>query len=491
MRIEDLFAKKERLLALALLYLRQSKNPVSLKTLSQGLKVSKATLVRYLSSFREDIEAYQLGISLELSEDEVRYDREMQLSEKALLAYFCQSSIKYQILVTLFEEGRFSIQQLSQSFFVSEATLNRHLAQLNRLLSDFEISIRQGQLRGDELQIRYFYYCLFGQLKELDDLKGEQPFKSCFLLLPIFERFYETSLSSYQLTQLVLWLGISQKRWRAVEVDFSALERKMSFYSQHRLYQKLRGLLVTFSQQQSLRLREGDSLAMFAFLVSDFMLPPHHLEQLMGFSGPLMEAASWAFQTLRKDVGAGFTLQEDGLYYLNQLLNHIYFFKGQVVYALDEELLASPYDGCAAHLSEGVIGIYQTYVSLVSFDTTYMMSKIQLLYDYVHQLRPQRVEIAFVSCQPKIVARLLLERLRAHLANHYTVLIDWQIDNKDYDLVISDGIYQKDEHSYMLHGDLYEQDIAFLKAWIERVRKDKTASSPLSLSLKPQRDFER
>ena len=44
---------------------------------------------------------------------------------------------------------------------ISEATLGRHLASLNQILSEFDLSIQNGRWRGPEHQIRYFYFCLF------------------------------------------------------------------------------------------------------------------------------------------------------------------------------------------------------------------------------------------------------------------------------------------------------------------------------------------
>ncbi len=67
----------------------------------------------------------------------------------------------------MFEKNEFSIPKLSQELLISEATLNRQLASLNKMLQSFEISIRSGRLKGSELQVRYFYYQLFWQTSSI------------------------------------------------------------------------------------------------------------------------------------------------------------------------------------------------------------------------------------------------------------------------------------------------------------------------------------
>ncbi len=55
---------------------------------------------------------------------------------------------------------------------VSEATLGRHLASLNQILSEFDLSIQNGRWRGPEHQIRYFYFCLLRKVWSSQEWEG-------------------------------------------------------------------------------------------------------------------------------------------------------------------------------------------------------------------------------------------------------------------------------------------------------------------------------
>ena len=111
--------------------------------------------------------------------------------------------------------------QLAQELMISEATLGRHLASLNQILSEFDLSIQNGRWRGPEHQIRYFYFCLFsarsGRVRNGKVTCRNQ--RECATL----EEICGASLSSGQKLDLVLWTHISQQRLRVNACQFQVM----------------------------------------------------------------------------------------------------------------------------------------------------------------------------------------------------------------------------------------------------------------------------
>ncbi|HEM3484023.1 TPA: helix-turn-helix domain-containing protein, partial [Streptococcus suis] len=130
MRIDSLLEKRERAIYQLLLYLEDRKEAPSLKDICYYLELSKSTLLRYIVSFNEEAEATDLGLSFQLEDERVFLKKKASLSLHRILAYLCQTSTKYQIIVYLSDKEEVSIQQLAQELLISEATLNRHLASL-------------------------------------------------------------------------------------------------------------------------------------------------------------------------------------------------------------------------------------------------------------------------------------------------------------------------------------------------------------------------
>ena len=78
-----------------------------------------------------------------------------------LIEAFVKESLKFQLLDYLYRNKEFSIVQLTTKFMISESSLFRKIKELNQLLAAFELQIKNGQLQGEELQIRYFYFQLY------------------------------------------------------------------------------------------------------------------------------------------------------------------------------------------------------------------------------------------------------------------------------------------------------------------------------------------
>ena len=51
------------------------------------------------------------------------------------------------------------IFELAEALLVSESTLFRKIKELNKLLAEFELQIKNNKLVGEESQIRYFTTC--------------------------------------------------------------------------------------------------------------------------------------------------------------------------------------------------------------------------------------------------------------------------------------------------------------------------------------------
>lgn len=248
MRIDSLLEKRERAIYQLLLYLEDRREAPSLKDICHYLELSKSTLLRYIVSFNEEAEVTDLGLSFQLEDEKVFLKKKASLSLHRILAYLCQTSTKYQIIVYLSDKEEVSIQQLAQELMISEATLNRHLASLNQILAEFGIGIKSGRLKGSELQIRYFLHQMLSLTTTRAELQEEFMIGKIKALLPVFERFYQSPLNPKQAHRLLLWLMISQQRSRLRQLDFKHLYKLMEPYQEHKFYRRLRKMYFTLSQ---------------------------------------------------------------------------------------------------------------------------------------------------------------------------------------------------------------------------------------------------
>lgn len=217
MRIEALMEKERRVQYRLLSFLRGSPQAIALKLALLETGLSRATLLKYINNLNSYFEQEKVNCRIVYYKDKLFLEEDYNLSNQEVLKALMKDSIKYTILISLFNQRQFTIVGLSQELMVSEATLNRHLAHLNELLAEFDIAISQGKQIGDELQWRYFYYELFKQLWSYDKCQNMIKKLDLDSLILLIERLAQHTLTREAQQNLGLWFSICHHRLLAME----------------------------------------------------------------------------------------------------------------------------------------------------------------------------------------------------------------------------------------------------------------------------------
>lgn len=473
MRIEELLDKRERAIYQLLTLLQVQPANHFVKDLADQLGLSRTTLLRYIESFHQVAQQSDLGISLYVQGEQVIYRREPSLSQQAYLRFLAQSSIKYQVLSEIFDKEEFTIQSLSQRLLLSEASLNRQLSALNRLLAEFGLVIRNGRLKGSELQVRYLYFQLFWSFGGSSQLElgpmtvYQQP------LVQALSRFYDQVFTQKQIDQCLLWLFINQKRMRLPHLDFAELYRLMRPYQDYKFYDRLRQLVFTFYDQTPGGVKEGEVMCLFVFLFFMFILGAPQVEQMLAFGGPIKEATTLGLTYLREVSPEPLLLNEEALYHLNQLLGQAYFFKGKISLSR-QELGLLGFSGQFRQLAKTVYHevaeqVYRQTLTGASDFELWLCRSLEHLFHYMTMVQPSHLRIGVKLSGDKVTNRPLLAQLRKELEqNRYISLEEWQ-SKHTYALVIADYPHQESVPTYLLTTGLTKGDILALKNMIKQL----------------------
>ena len=73
-----------------------------------------------------------------------------------VISFLIQDSVKYRLILLFLEQKNYMIFELAELLLLSESTLFRKIKELNKLLLEFDIQIKNNKLIGEESQIRYF-----------------------------------------------------------------------------------------------------------------------------------------------------------------------------------------------------------------------------------------------------------------------------------------------------------------------------------------------
>ncbi len=471
MLIANLLEKRERSIYKLIEITENSSTTVSLKELCEHLKLSKQTLLNYVTSFNEDASNKQLNIKFVINDEKLTLIKDNKLSLIKLLRFLCTYSLKYQLIKYIAYSQNHSLYDIAKHLMISEATLNRQIAALNKLLKEFAITIKNASFKGNELNIRYFLYDLLLKTTTKEEFADELDFKSAAYLIPAFEKYYQCHFSKRKKYELNLWLYISLKRASLSKISYQGIYDLMAVYQNHQFYDKLRELYLNLFSNQALSYREEEIMILFIFIFSNFFLKPIHLEKVLGFGGPIMLASFFTIKELRDDLGANLLIKEDAFYEINQLMSQFYFFKSELNYYEGQK---SSYYQVALKLLTNILK------SNLAYDQNYTnylnrLYKIEALYAYFNQKEPVHIRIAFNTYKSPILAYPIFKSLKENLAKHHLTRLEYYDENKDYDLIISD--YEIDKASYLISENLNSKDIDNINNIIKEILSTKSLKS--------------
>ncbi|MFD1317666.1 helix-turn-helix domain-containing protein [Loigolactobacillus zhaoyuanensis] len=208
---EDLLDKQDRIMVSLLEQLYLADGAVSKQALSQQLSISVSSLNRYVNQLVLELQASITAglVKLELTPNQLQLSLDGQVTlNKLYLDDVFHNSIDCQILLLMYRKGKINLHELILKLAISEASLYRHIQHINRVLREFKITIRHGQLVGPELQIRYFYYQLFTKVLPLEI----QPNILHNQYIEHLESYFAYQFNTVANQRIKLWITISQQR---------------------------------------------------------------------------------------------------------------------------------------------------------------------------------------------------------------------------------------------------------------------------------------
>lgn len=264
MQIESLLDKKEGLqITIIRLLLWQTKKTTK-QELAKEVKLTQNALKDYLLDIVTTCQSlgHHFEITIEEKVLEMQFSTDINF-DKIVIAYVNQS-LAYKILRFILEHKKVSIYQLSDEFNSSEATIFRKLRDINQLLKPFHIKIKNGQLVGDELQIRYFYYSL---LMIVDTEFSSEDIAVKHLMAYIQPEFRYT-FSKVALKQLSCWLFVTRFRLSVANHENSRFFDIQDRFTDDPLYQKMAVIIHDYFNETVAYIGKYEGAMFYCFFIS-------------------------------------------------------------------------------------------------------------------------------------------------------------------------------------------------------------------------------
>ena len=485
MKIEQLLEKKEQLQVLILREMVLHGGTVGTNQLREQVNLSKTSFDQYIAEIpmigmmmgkKVAIKRNEFQVTLELAED---------VSLEKIILFLVKQSLKFNLLVYLLEHHQASIVRLATAFNISESSVFRKIKELNQLLQEFSLQIKNGQLYGEELQVRYFYYVLFQFISESQrPLFLQQTPDKAPLILGL-ERALETTFSQESASKIACWLGITRKRLLSEKTTFATLKEKKILYQKDRLYQALDPVISLYLSRTAAEISGYEPLMFYSFFVSFAVLSEEHFYQYdltrskklptAVLDTYIRETMLWHYRPrklkIKEEKAVG--------YQLAQIDNEFYFFRGVMMIYEPEHLLQQQKKMLGHSLSQLLERLKETTLTQLPAKQgeeaalSYLMiqyANILMMIDfYIAKSVTIGIDIETLPIYRVAFQQFLLRELKGISG----IEIENRRPGKKYDLVIT--FNQEDPHQnyYYLSEFASSYDIARLKQKIEEEKKAK------------------
>ncbi|MBO0440814.1 helix-turn-helix domain-containing protein [Candidatus Enterococcus ikei] len=336
MKIEELLDKKEAREIGILRKVILAGGRIADTELLDYLGVSKASFESDLKELGYYLKPYEKDCSLFYDGQWVAIHMSDQFSVSKVLDDYVRASIKFQLIDHLFHYREFTIAQLTTKFMISESSLFRKIKELNQLLQEFELKIRNGQLKGEELQIRYFYFQIYWFLTPYEIHQEKTLTVQNSRIIEALEKALSLSFEEYSKLKISLWLTISKKRILVQSKVFKELYSKSKSYEQDPFFKTLRAFVIRFFSRYPLEIDEEESLLHFIFLTSMSVLAQSDFAAyslIRGRRTPTSLADTFVLEHVilyYRPQKFFPELEKKIFYYFSQIHSRLYFFKGEL-----------------------------------------------------------------------------------------------------------------------------------------------------------------
>lgn len=488
MKIEDFLEKKEIQHLKILKKIDALGGTVSHFELRQHLSLNKATLDRALDEISFFLRDYQESYYLTINDSLIVMEKRANFSMEVIYSVYLKQSLKYQILDYAFNHREFTVFNIIHDLMISESTLFRKTKEINQLLKEFKIQLKNGNILGEELQIRYFYLLMYQAALPYHQLSETVLTERNIRLIHSLEKTLSVKLPTYSHTRLGLWLMISKKRIKHTKKVYRKVRKKMALYENDWLYKKVRQFVLLYTSRYSIEVVEEESMIHFIFIASmsifyyqDFT----SYDLLRGRRTPnaMMDTM------LRERILLEYLPQKPAIkveqqitYYLSQANALLYFFEGAIISSEQWDFREKTINLNQKVTIELVEELLTT--ALEAFDKPLTSSDdlySQLSHDYLNILAMIDFKIAKelrIAIELDMIGshvEILTQLIKLDLASLIGVSVDTFSPKKSYDLVITNTLKQyrsEDAKEIVVISNNYSKyDRLFLKKKLNNLRQ--------------------
>ena len=418
---------------------------ISKNNLCNELNISLPTLKNHLKKIEDLLDkCYKSKVKISYSKDFIFLKYNTGISLHCLTTCYIESSLKYKLLKFFFikHTKKFTGIQICNYFNISLATLNRKILECNSLLKEFDISIKNYELTGSQLQISYFYYLLFWNNR----IDISSVVSANHNITEVIEKTFNITLKISEKYPLYTWLKILMIRKKFFVEDFFKDEftkKNLRILENTEIFIELKN----FFEKDSLNKSSSTYLAYstLCFILSFNIIPYKVIKKIsiVNESTPFKIFTLMTSEMSNLYTTSPSNFNDELKLHLLSLCFKSYFFKG--VFYSNNKIVTNYYlneftsDSREKFVNNLLLKINSLYKVKYSFDPDYFKLCIILTLNYLSGVSKHSLTIGILSRIDSLILNTTIDYLRKFLRRKFDVIVEVYDEHKqeNYDLVIT------------------------------------------------------
>lgn len=271
MYMEDFLDKQERISNQILELLQTHGGYLSKKKLTELLEISGNSLRIYLKNIEVRLEKFvESGhVFFEVEANNVKFSVDGTTNLSNISNDFFRDSYKYKIIMYLYMNETLNLIDLENELHISGSSITRRIKELNEILAEFDLKIKNRRLVGTKIQLNYFYYLFFIRVMPFTD-RAEllSRSKTINAYTEVLNKQYDLGWGDDEKLSVFLWLKIlirlnSYKEQR--EEALTPVSREL--IKNNPAYSKVKISFFRFLKKYALSFVEEDAIGLYYFLI--------------------------------------------------------------------------------------------------------------------------------------------------------------------------------------------------------------------------------
>lgn len=484
MNLYNLLEKNSRLQVSILQALLKESHSLRISEMMADLSLTRFLFDNNVCELQEVLKTLDLPLALKLDrkKDRIFLEKAENADLSLLYYYYLEHSVEYQILNYLFQHPNNSVIKLGKQLLISEAAVYRHIARLNQYLQEFDLKIQQGKLVGDGLQICHFYYQLFwtGQPQQVILEKTQDP--SIQRFIDYLGRKLGTPFTQTNVLKLRLLIQIIKTCATKQDEQTKILEKFSNGQQLDPLYLTIKNAIFQATSHMALFVSDYQAIYLYLFMSSSFLLPPTmklteesnywrtYNPDVVPLNDLVVTLVKEEYQINQADVSKDFI--DEWKYYLTQLNSYLYYFKGNITYFDESDILATMTATTLGQpnevLGQQILDATEKMIGRpLSQDTRRMALRYHLFFiDQMRQFSRFSIKVGVLCNSGYLNERVMIASIQNALAQKYFITCEVAQLGSTYPILVTDSAYEARHYSYqdlhVTHTLMTKRDLAEL-----------------------------